>query len=263
MKHIKKLEKKAIKLLSRLKGFTKDQLSICFDPMKLCVKMDGVYFNLCIEYKDKVYYKYDLTDRGGLLDLTVATATTTSKEEALYWILESYIWSTALKYEFKHRIRYIDSRRLAFSTKQTLFDRMGEPFASKCRVKIEEVLMQHPYNDEGCAKLDILKDFEELASMMKAKDGPSEEWPPDCQIFIKTLTEQHYRNSSGGIANFENVFHELLTLYQLASKSLEDNKNLQFEIANLMSQIDLTLSGDYQAKMIAILETNPGELIQI
>jgi hypothetical protein len=69
--------------------------------------------------------------------------------DLLYKIFESVTSALAGRWELDHRIEGPDFRRLMFKRQLELLDRLNPTWATRGRDRIDEILREHPFVDEG------------------------------------------------------------------------------------------------------------------
>jgi hypothetical protein len=88
-------------------------------------------------------YHLVVTERG----LENSRQITRSKDELLYWLVSSFVWGLASKFELQNRIPEQDFRRLFFA-KQIEYLKMADPrWANRKQMEFDEILTRHPFND--------------------------------------------------------------------------------------------------------------------
>ena len=65
-----------------------------------------------------------------------------------YWLISNIVFDLACNYELKHRISGQDFRRLLFSKKIELMQKVNPQWAEKKKQEIKNILAEHPYDDE-------------------------------------------------------------------------------------------------------------------
>lgn len=95
-------------------------------------------------YADNEGYHYVILERGKISEHKV----TDDLFEISYWILESEVFSMAVKFELNNRINNQDSRRLIFMKQLELLNEIGEEYRKRDEMNIEEILKKNPYHDE-------------------------------------------------------------------------------------------------------------------
>ena len=98
--------------------------------------------NYC--YSNEYGYHYCFTERG----VVTMHKTTQDLFEISFWVIKGQIFSMALEYELKNRIKGQDPRRLLFKKELQLFDLIGEDYRKQAEIDIHEILKTHPYRDE-------------------------------------------------------------------------------------------------------------------
>ncbi len=95
-------------------------------------------------YSDGIFYYYGgIGDRGAL-----TLEKTSSLFEVTYWIFEFHTSEMAFDYEKKHRIEGKDCRRIAFQKQLELIGFIGEDYRKRAEIEINEILKEHPFQDE-------------------------------------------------------------------------------------------------------------------
>jgi len=120
-------------------------------------------------------------------------------------------------FELKHRVRYTDSRRIAYEKSKQLFAIIGEPFEQININRINEILARFPYDDSPGRALDLVEDFEELALCLKKDSTLSSIIHKNLDYFI----DKPYRGQNRGINDFENVFLDMLQKIQIIINEAE------------------------------------------
>jgi len=140
---------------------------------------------------------------------------TRSLDEALFGVIDGYISSRSYDYERNNRIRYTDIRRLWFERQDMLFSLIGEPYYSMNRKRIDDILERYPYNDHNTRTLDLVKDFEKVAKVLKGSAIVDLKLSNDCRKNIDFFIQKPYRDQYKGIANFKEAFALMLSKYTL------------------------------------------------
>ena len=130
---------------------------------------------------------------------------TNNIEEAVYWVLYDVTRSYVIEYEWKHRVHYIDTRRQWMKLWQELFDIIGQPYTNMICEYIQAVLQRYPFDDTGTCKLDLFKDYERIAALLKDTEYYNN--PDLYKIIDKNLFA--YRNKNCGINDFDNSFEQI------------------------------------------------------
>ena len=95
-------------------------------------------------YSDGIYYYYGgIGDRGA-----VTVEKTNDLFEVTYWIFKYQTSVMAFEYERKHRVEGKDCRRIAFLKQIELMEIIGENYRKKAELEINEILKEHPFQDE-------------------------------------------------------------------------------------------------------------------
>jgi hypothetical protein len=136
----------------------KKHINNVYSKLKELAETDEVYMQLNVEfanemphgmegiycYADTDGYHYRYVERGTVQKHEI----TQDLFEITYLVIESCVFSMAVKYERKHRINNQDSRRIIFKKELQLFDVIGEDYRKKAEVEIKDVLREHPFQDE-------------------------------------------------------------------------------------------------------------------
>lgn len=96
-----------------------------------------------VELKDGKY-NYVVTERGSEFERRRAE----NEDEVLYWLISDLVFDLASQYELKNRIPGQSYRRLLFSKKVELMEKLNPEWADRTRQDIQEILSEHPYDDE-------------------------------------------------------------------------------------------------------------------
>lgn len=118
-------------------------LSVYFEPVTKHNR-EGSY---C--YADYKGYHSSTMERGKICDNV-----TTDLSEITYGIIENNIFNIAVNYERMHRVEGQDNRRLLFEKFLELLKLVGEEYANRYILEIEEVLKEAPFNDGLPEKID-------------------------------------------------------------------------------------------------------------
>lgn len=220
-----RLKERAIELLSTLSDFTESALGVRFERTSAdCVPyietQGDTYVWLCHE-------------RGKCIERREAV----NEYDALFWILNHYISRYSCEYELRNRVKYVDSRRLAFQTQSRLFSYIGEPYRSMNEKRISEILEKSPYNDDQVMALDLLDDFERTAIILRELSVDGLEYSADCNHSIDYFIEKPYRGQSGGISNFKETFAVMLPKYKIVIGEL-GKRDLQAKFQGVLSEMD-------------------------
>ena len=89
-------------------------------------------------------YHLIVTERG----LENSRQKTTSKDEILYWLVASFAWGLASKFELENRIENQDFRRLFFAKQIEYLKIVNEDWAGRKQKEFDEILAKHPFNEE-------------------------------------------------------------------------------------------------------------------
>ncbi len=73
---------------------------------------------------------------------------TKSKDEVLYWLVSSFVWGLAIKFELKNRIENQDFRRLFFAKQIELLEIVNENWARRKRKNLDGILEKYPFDDD-------------------------------------------------------------------------------------------------------------------
>jgi hypothetical protein len=131
--------------------------------------------------------------------------TTDNIEKAVYWILYDITRSYTCAYELKHRIRYTDSRRQWIKLLQESFDIFGQPYKDMLQNDIDIILQRSPFNDVQSCKLDLFKDYEKTAVLLK--DSLQYKNSPLCRTIVDRILTSYRIN--GGIPDFDNSYKKI------------------------------------------------------
>ena len=199
MLSLERIQNKAIQLLSKIPELDKSKIEA--DIKDYFVIKNSYYFHSFIQIEDNAYH-YRAFERGQCVEHWQST----SADDVLNWILQGYIWSYSSNFELKHRVRYNDSRRITYEKSKQLFSLIGEPYQQINLNRINEILARFPYDDSPGRSLDLVEDFEELSLRFKKTNTLNSIIHKNLDYFI----EKPYRDRNRGIADFENVFYEML-----------------------------------------------------
>lgn len=136
----------------------KTHLNEVYDKLKVLAQNDEVYTQLNVDfsnvmphglegtccYTDKDGYHYLYVERGSVQRHDI----TQSLFKITYWVLESQVFSMAVEYERKHRIRNQDSRRIIFKKQLQYFEVIGDRYILKAENDINNTLKDYPFQDE-------------------------------------------------------------------------------------------------------------------
>ena len=92
---------------------------------------------------DKKCYHYVIWERGSERE----RRTTENLDELMFWIMKDITFNMASDYELKNRIPKQDSRRLLFQTQLKLLKKINNEFYNRLEKEINNILINHPYND--------------------------------------------------------------------------------------------------------------------
>lgn len=208
----KQLRDSAIGLLSKTEDFDELKLCVCFGNGKPeCIP---------VIYSENDLYYYQCYERGE----RIAFKTTKDDEEALFWILDSYIWSYSWDYELRNRVKYVDNRRLAFDKVRKLYLCIGEPYYSMNENKLHEILRIAPFNDKYIRELDLINDFEALAQNLWDYDKINPDISCKVKHNLKYFIDKPYREKYGGIDNFDVAFKEMCVKFEEIIREIEHKK---------------------------------------
>ncbi|MDG4966814.1 hypothetical protein OGZ37_09545 [Lactococcus lactis] len=183
-----------------LKSLLLQILNLCLQTKNtpyMHVSNDGTELSLGSEpldlyFFDSTNWKNTLIERGTLR----GTRTFYSIFDVVQNILDNWIHSIAFSYELSHRIRYQDSRRVAFYKYNELC--LSVPL--KYRPIVYD-LKNMTFNDDP--RLDLIEDFERYSMILyKYKTQLTYR----VQEIIAYFINQAYRERSRGIADFDNAF---------------------------------------------------------
>lgn len=121
---------------------------------KLCQKIkptDNVYIFPTVRQDDgfehleicKDEYHLIVTERG----LENSRQITSSEDEILYWLVSSFVWGLASKFELQNRIPKQDFRRLFFAQQIAYLKIVNSKWASRKQKEFDEILTIHPFKD--------------------------------------------------------------------------------------------------------------------
>ena len=199
MLSLERIQDKAIQLLSKIPELDKSKIEA--DIKDYFVYKDSYYFHSYIQIEDNAYH-YRAFERGRCVEHRQST----SDDDVVNWILQAYIWGYSSDFELKHRVRYTDSRRIAYEKSKQLFAFIGQPLEQININRINDILARFPYDDSPGRALDIVEDFEELSLRLKEDNTLNSTIHKNLDYFI----EKPYRDRNGGIDDFENVFLGML-----------------------------------------------------
>lgn len=199
MLSLERIQDKAIQLLSKIPELDKSNIEA--DIKDYFMYKYSYYFHSSIQIENNAYH-YRAFERGQCIE----HRQTTYDDDVVNWILQGYIWAYSSDFELKHRVRYNDSRRIAYEKSKQLFAFIGEPFNQINTNRINEILARFPYDDSPARALDIVEDFEELSLRLKEGNTLNSTIHKNLDYFI----DKPYRDRNRGIADFENVFRDML-----------------------------------------------------
>ena len=107
-----------------------------------------------LEVKGDIYH-YVASERGN----EIFRKETTDSDELLYWIFSDVTTSMAYSYELKHRRPNQDFRRLAFSKRIELLEKLNPKWADREAKEIEKSLMDSPFDDDADLRVALYEDF--------------------------------------------------------------------------------------------------------
>lgn len=210
MLSLERIQDKAIQLLSKIPEFDKSKIEA--DIKDYFVYKNSYYFHSSIQIEDNAYH-YRSFERGQCIEHRQST----SDDDVVNWLLQAYIWGYSSDFELKHRVRYTDSRRIAYEKSKQLFALIGQPFEQINLNRINEILARFPYDDSPGRALDIVEDFEELSLCLKEDNTLNSTIHKNLEYFI----EKPYRDRNRGIADFENIFRDMLQKIQIIINETE------------------------------------------
>lgn len=88
-------------------------------------------------------YRLIVTERGR----ENSRQTTKSKDEILYWLVSSFVWGLANRFELENRVENQDFRRLFFVKQIEYLNRVNQNWADRKRTELEEILTKFPFDD--------------------------------------------------------------------------------------------------------------------
>jgi len=145
----------------------------------------------------------------------------TDLEAAIYSVLFDLTQEYACKYEIKHRIKYVDSRRQWMEKWQELFDIIGMPYNNKFNKFLSEIFRKYPYDDANTCKLELFKEYEEIAALLKKTVHYKN---IELQKIIDKMLSA-YRDEHGGIPDFDNSFNEMRKSINAIESFLKNVRN--------------------------------------
>ena len=199
MLSLERIQDKAIQLLSKIPEFDKSKIEA--DIKDYFVYKNSYHFHSSIQIEDNAYH-YRAFEKGQCIE----DRQSTFDDDVVNWILQAYIGGYSSDYELKHRVRYNDSRRIAYEKSKQLFALIGEPFEQINLNRINKILARFPYDDSPARALDLVQDFEELS--LRLKKGNT--FNPTIHKNLDYFIDKPYRDRNRGIADFENVFLDML-----------------------------------------------------
>lgn len=167
--------------------------------------------------------------------------------DVIFMILNDIIGSFSWKYEHRNRQKYQDSRRLAFPEKHRLFAYVGEPYESMNEEWISKILESYPYNDKPRLKLDLTKDFERIANLLKSS-RLSTKYSAEFHKNLDFFVNKNYRSPNGGIFDFDTTFANMIAKFRMMVDELK-NSNLKNEMADLYKEI-LPIEGKISEELL-------------
>ena len=132
-------------------------IKVC-QRVETLVKQDGVYGNIDVKFEvasigcsdgqycfsDETGYYYRCLERGTIL----VDRKTNNLFEITYWAVVPWIAEMSYAYEKKHRVNGQDNRKLMFSKRLQYFKELGEDYRQRAEFEINEILKDHPFQDE-------------------------------------------------------------------------------------------------------------------
>ncbi len=100
---------------------------------------EGIYV-----YSQDHKYHYVEVEKGNIL----CHEEYISEDDILYTSINAIIFQLALDYEKTHRQSGKDCRRILFAKLIELYSKFGKEFGERKAAEIEEILREHPYQDE-------------------------------------------------------------------------------------------------------------------
>lgn len=88
-------------------------------------------------------YHLVVTERG----MEYSRDITTSKDEILYWLVSSFAWGLASRFELENRVPNQDFRRLFFAKQVEYLKTVDAKWADLKQKEFDEILTSHPFND--------------------------------------------------------------------------------------------------------------------
>ncbi len=101
-----------------------------------------------IEVHDDNYH-WVVVERGHEADRRVFT----SLDDLLYQVFSSVTFALATDWELRHRTADADSRRELFRRQEELLAQLDQSWAHRERVRHEEILRSHPFDDSSGARV--------------------------------------------------------------------------------------------------------------
>ncbi|NLN83599.1 MAG: hypothetical protein GX138_04465 [Firmicutes bacterium] len=238
MLSLERIQDKAIQLLSKIPELDKSKIEA--DIKDYFVDKKSYYFYSFIQIEDNAYH-YRAFERGQCVE----HRQTRSDNEALNWILQGYISGYSGAFELKHRVRYNDSRRIAYEKSMELFAFIGEPFEQINIDRINKILARFPYDDSPGRASDLVEDFEKLSLGLKNTNTVNSIIHENLDYFI----DKPYRSRYGGIDDFENVFKDMLQKIRLIvneSEKIHLSQESHQLISKMKDAVSLAATVDFQ-----------------
>lgn len=103
-------------------------------------------------YVRKNDYHYGCSERA----LEFDTCITTDINELMYVVFSHITFSMGCAYWRKTKDTSVDQRRYFFKEQLMLLKKINKGFEERCRKELEEIIKQHPFNDNCPQSLDYL-----------------------------------------------------------------------------------------------------------
>lgn len=144
------LKKEILNILNNI-GLSEGLFNIFAGP----IHFDGLYYENCGSH-----YRYAYFERG----TTKILCDTENYEEIKYCILKDIVKNYAIDYELQNRLWYKDTRRVWMDKSLELFKKIGHHYYKELLGEYNEILKNHPLNDELAIRQNILSELYKVIS---------------------------------------------------------------------------------------------------
>jgi hypothetical protein len=104
--------------------------------------------------------------------------TTCELDDILYTIFDQVTLNLSMDYEFRHRVRDQDARRVQFQTKIHLLSLMSQEWAKRGAEHQEQVLQQYPFDDRIDKRIELTRFYQTQGySQSTAEEMATEKYP--------------------------------------------------------------------------------------